>query len=60
MISWCFARGRELADAWNDFWFRSRSDSDLASLGLFRLAFCSVLLFCYFTRSFDLEFFYSD
>jgi hypothetical protein len=43
---------------WNLFWFDSRNDSDLKALSLFRLIFCSVMLFCYFSRSFDIEFFY--
>jgi hypothetical protein len=45
--------------AWNTFWFDSKSDSDLKALSAFRLVFCAVMFFCYFPRSFDIEFFYS-
>lgn len=46
--------------AWNRFWFDSRSDQQLLPLAVFRIAFYSVMFFFYFTRAFDVEFFYSD
>lgn len=58
MISWTKDRLSDLANGWNWFWFESRSDESLVPLALFRLAFCSVMLFCYFTRAFDVDFFY--
>lgn len=59
MIAWLKGLVSNGVSGWNWFWFDSRSDSDLAPLALFRLTFCSVMLFCYFTRAFDVEFFYS-
>lgn len=53
--SWALA----LRNTWNWFWFDSRSDAELTTLALFRLCFCSVMFFFYFTRAFDVEFFYS-
>jgi hypothetical protein len=44
---------------WNTFWFDSKSDSNLKALSAFRLAFCSIMFFCYLPRTFDIEFFYS-
>ncbi len=46
--------------AWNWFWFDSRSDTQLAVLGLFRFCFGLVVFFAYFSRSFDLDFFFSQ
>ena len=51
---------REGVDAWNRFWFTSRSEGHLPVLGLFRACFGSVMLFSYFSRAFDVEFFYSQ
>ncbi|MGZ3717304.1 MAG: HTTM domain-containing protein [Bdellovibrionota bacterium] len=60
MIASCFKWGQDVAAGWNRFWFDSRSDSDLVLLGLFRLCFAAVMLFCYSSRTFDLGFFYSE
>lgn len=46
--------------AWNQFWFDSRSDAELAILGFFRICLAGVLLFAYVSRTPDLEFFYSE
>lgn len=50
----------EIWRAWCQFWFDSRSDSQLIVLAIFRVFFYSVMFFFYFTRAFDVEFFYSD
>lgn len=60
MIAWARNELRSLISGWNYFWFDSRSESTLALLGIFRLLFGSVMLVCYFSRTFDLEFFYSE
>jgi len=49
---------RSLLNFWNWFWFDSVSDGDLKAIGLFRLIFCFVMLFFYFTRGLDVSFFY--
>lgn len=49
----------EFFRAWNRFWFE-KSDAQLLTLGVFRATFYSVMFFFYFTRAFDVEFFYSD
>lgn len=59
MIAWLHDQLRLLARGWNYFWFDSRSDAQLTNLAIFRLCFCSVMFFFYFTRAFDVEFFYS-
>lgn len=46
--------------AWNQFWFESKDNSTLLPLSLFRIAFCLVMFFFYFTRVFDVEFFYTN
>ena len=56
MIRW----PREILNGWNRFWFDSRSDSQLTTLGLFRICASSVLLFTYVSRMPDLGFFYSE
>lgn len=58
MISWAKQTVQSSIKAWNLFWFDSCNDRDLKALSLFRLVFCSVMFFCYFSRSFDIEFFY--
>jgi hypothetical protein len=58
-MSWLISFSRGALSSWNWFWFDSRSDSSLVPLAAFRLLFCSVMLFCYFTRGLDLDFFYS-
>jgi hypothetical protein len=58
-MAWGKQIALELLGAWNWFWFDSRRDGDLVPLSLFRLTFCFVMLICYFTRAFDVEFFYS-
>lgn len=50
----------EVWAGWNKFWFDSRSDGQLLSLAAFRVVFYSVMLFFYFTRAFDVEFFFSE
>lgn len=60
MITWLKRECSSLARGWNHFWFDSRSDDTLTSLGLYRIAFGAVALFFYFTRHLDLEFFYGE
>lgn len=59
MIWWIKEQLNAVARTWNWFWFDSRSDAQLVPMALFRVCFCGVLLFFYFTRAFDVEFFYS-
>ncbi len=59
-MSWFLGELKALANGWNHFWFKSRSDSQLASLGIFRICFGSVMLVFYLTRSPDVEFFYGE
>jgi hypothetical protein len=58
MMSWLKGIGRAAIARWNWFWFDSRSEDQLTTLAAFRIAFCLVMFVCYFTRAFDLEFFY--
>lgn len=59
MIAWAGSQLSALARGWNYFWFDSRSNAELTTLAAFRLCFCSVMFFFYFTRAFDVGFFYS-
>ena len=59
MIRWAKKQWQAIAENWNYFWFDSRSDEQLSALGLMRISFCFVMLFFYFTRSFDIAYFYS-
>jgi hypothetical protein len=59
-MSWLKGELRALMKGWNHFWFESRSDSTLRSLGLFRICFGSVMLVFYLTRIPDLAFFYGE
>lgn len=45
---------------WNWFWFDSRSNDALSVLSFFRICFSLVMLFCYVSRAFDVDFFYSE
>lgn len=60
MIRWLKGEALALWRGWDHFWFGSRSDDTLATLGLYRAAFGAVALFFYFTRHLDLEFFYGE
>ncbi len=60
MLGWMFAEFRALGQAWNRFWFDSRSEDTLTALGAYRVMFGAVALFFYFTRALDLSFFYSE
>ncbi|MGE3261351.1 MAG: HTTM domain-containing protein [Bacteriovoracia bacterium] len=59
MISWLRSQILALGTGWNYFWFDSRSNAQLTSLAIFRFCFCLVMFFFYFSRAFDVEFFYS-
>jgi hypothetical protein len=50
----------QVLGSWNWFWFESRSNEQLFILSVFRVVFCAVMLFFFFTRAFDVDFFYSD
>ena len=60
MIAFLFKLGRAAGNGWSRFWFDSRSDSELPMLAVFRISFSAVMLFSYFSRTFDLEFFYAE
>jgi hypothetical protein len=60
VIRWILEQAQAVAAGWNKFWFDSRSDSALITLSAFRLCFGAVMLFFFFTRAIDLEFFYGD
>ncbi|MGZ3692969.1 MAG: hypothetical protein ACXWQO_01880 [Bdellovibrionota bacterium] len=59
MISWISGQLTALIKGWNYFWFDSRSDAQLTTLAIFRFCFCLVMFTFYFSRAFDVEFFYS-
>jgi hypothetical protein len=59
MISWFMGQAKAFCKSWNYFWFDSRSDAQLTILAIFRVCFCLVMFSFYFSRAFDVEFFYS-
>lgn len=59
MMSWLRGYAQKIIGGWNYFWFDSKSDGTLVILSAFRFFFCLVMLVAYFTRAFDVEFFYS-
>lgn len=58
MMSWLKQQAAKAGGAWNDFWFDSRDNGRLVTLAAFRFSFCFVMFVAYFTRAFDLDFFY--
>jgi hypothetical protein len=51
---------RDFIGAWNRFFFTSRTDDTLAILGLFRIVFSLVMVFCYASRIPDLLYFFGE